>query len=107
MRSEATLAVPNSLLFIMDEKDGELPRALGSGLFTATPSCVAITTYPEQDGFTTIILTDDPVSEVGMDESLSFVDHIQVNSMTISAVTVELNVIASLPIHKNTGRVRI
>jgi hypothetical protein len=57
---EAQLAPRNSILFVMDQDSGELPKQFIPGqLVNATPSCVVVGTLCEVDGETRLMLTDE------------------------------------------------
>jgi len=58
---EATLAPPNSILFISDGSDYEIPETIGQGLVASTSSCIVVGTLMSHDGETTVLLCDDVV----------------------------------------------
>lgn len=51
-----SVSPPNSLILVMDFASGKVPEAMGSGLVSATESCVAVGCLPEHDGPTEIHL---------------------------------------------------
>jgi hypothetical protein len=54
MRLTAELSPPNSIIFLMDFGSEELPTKL-DGLITVTPTCIAIGTFCDVDGPSTIV----------------------------------------------------
>jgi len=50
------LALPHSLVLVLDPIFGEIPASLSGELITATNSCLAIGTRPEMDGETELVL---------------------------------------------------
>lgn len=68
MRKEIRIYPRNSVVLIMDRTVGEVPESMNRGLVAATASCVAIGTRSEQDGETSIWLSDD-IAEAVYDEA--------------------------------------
>ena len=66
MKHEACVAPSHSLLLVMDESIGVVPDTMGGAVVAATPSCVAIGTRSEQDGETTVTISDDSGSVSGV-----------------------------------------
>jgi hypothetical protein len=58
MKKEIRLAPKNSVILIMDQSIGEIPKAMNKALVAATPSCIAVGTLCEYDGETLISLSD-------------------------------------------------
>jgi hypothetical protein len=56
---EATVRPPNSLILVVSSNDPEVPESLNGLLVVSTASCVAVGTFSELDGETTVVLTDD------------------------------------------------
>lgn len=48
------VAPPNSLVFVMDDRVGEIPEDTGAAPIVATPSCVVVGTLMELDGETEV-----------------------------------------------------
>jgi hypothetical protein len=59
MRIETKIAVPYSLMFLMDPQHGQTPENMRGSLIAATTSCVAIGTFPDSEGETKIVLTNE------------------------------------------------
>ncbi|MCC2314243.1 hypothetical protein [Cellulomonas xiejunii] len=68
MSQSVEIAVPNSLILLMDPDTGEMPTSLGRRSVAASSTCVAIGTLNEFDGKTTVHL-DEP-SELPRRENL-------------------------------------
>jgi hypothetical protein len=60
----ASLRPPNSLLFVMDIRTGEVPETMDGRLVVSTPSCIVIGTLMAADGETSVTLTDDKASVI-------------------------------------------
>jgi|HubBroStandDraft_6_1064221.scaffolds.fasta_scaffold929100_1 hypothetical protein len=107
MKSEITVAPPNSIIFVMDFKSGKLPKSFDGGLIATSPSSVVIGTYPEPDGKTTIILTDDPSKEIGPADMLAFDGTIEVAGSDLSVVTAYDDILLSMPTKMENVRLRV
>ena len=59
MRREISVAPSNSVVLVMDRTTGVIPDSMSGGLVAATSSCVAIGTLSENDGETSICLSDE------------------------------------------------
>lgn len=54
------IAVPNSVVLVMDQSAGEIPDSMNGGIVSASPTCVAIGTASEVDEQVLLELTDTP-----------------------------------------------
>lgn len=106
MKSEARISPPHSIILIMDFKSGRPPETLGGQLVAATPTCVAVGTMSEQDGETTVTLTDEPSEDLVSDKSLAFDGSIAVHGR-LSVVTALNEDVLSVPVPNEFVRVRI
>jgi hypothetical protein len=106
VRSTINIAPPNSIIFVMDRRNKDTP-ILTEGLIVANPSCVVIGTYPEPDGETTIILTDEATRDVGAPDSLAFTGSIRVPSRDLSVSTAYHDVLLSMPTSSEEVRLRV
>lgn len=59
MIADTTIRPPNSLLFVMDTKSGDIPEAINGKLVVSTSSCVVVCTLTAADGETSVVLTDE------------------------------------------------
>lgn len=64
MITTATLRPPNSLLFVMDIQNGEIPETMDGKQVVSTPSCIVIATLMAADGETSVTLTDEKASVI-------------------------------------------
>jgi hypothetical protein len=106
MKSEIAVAPPNSIIFVMDARNEDTPL-LTDGLIATSPTCVIIGTYPEPDGKTTIILTDDPSKEIGPADMLAFDGTIEVAGSDLSVVTAYDDLLLSMPTKMENVRLRV
>lgn len=65
MKTERRIALPNSVLLVVSSKDPQIPQLLGEDLVAATSTCVAVGTLAEDDGKVDVVLTDEPMLELG------------------------------------------
>lgn len=87
MRRSVDVAAPNSLILVMDPREGEPPPGFGSGpRVAATPSCVAVATFAQPDGTTCVSLGDEPPSGDG--KSLVFDGSLQTPNGSLAVCTV-------------------
>jgi hypothetical protein len=107
MKFEANIAPPNSIVFVMDAKNEDTPVTMDTSLVVSTPSCIVVGTYPEPDGKTTIILTDDPSGEIGPGDALAFTGSIRVAGRVLSVVTAYGDVILAMPVRNQDTHVRV
>jgi hypothetical protein len=107
MKESVTVAPPNSIIFVMDFKNGKLPKSIDGGLIATSPSSVVIGTYPEPDGETTIILTDDVLKEIGSEDMLAFDGSISVPGRRLSVVTVHDEALLSIPTQRENVHLRV
>jgi hypothetical protein len=63
-RLEATVRPPNSLILVVGSSEPEVPESLNGLLVASTASCVAVGTFSEPDGETTVVLTDERPPQV-------------------------------------------
>src|SRR5580692_10745354 len=107
MKVQTTIAPPNSIILVMDFKTGRVPDTFEKQLVAATRTCVAVGTLCEQDGATTIVLTDELSSGLISEETLAFDDAVEVPGSILSVVTSWNEPILSLPVHAESVRVRV
>ena len=86
MRLKTRIAPPNSIIFIEDPEHGFPPSITGYELVTANSSCVAVGTYPEIDGDTSIVLSNEGKSEQKA-AILAFKDSLETPTHQISITT--------------------
>jgi hypothetical protein len=107
MKFETTIAPPNSIVLVVDFETGQVPRSFNGQLIAATETCVAVGTLSEQDGETTIVLTDEASPDVIASNSLAFDDSIAIRGGALSVVTAWNEPVLSLPVHTENVRVRV
>jgi hypothetical protein len=56
MLNTIKVALPHSLLFIMDSSGGTIPKPIGEGIVASTDSCIAVGCTPDMDGETETVL---------------------------------------------------
>jgi hypothetical protein len=103
------IAPRNSLLFIAGAPDeGESPEVTGIGLVWSTPSCVAIGTRMEDDGETSVMLSDEAhadSADLGLRRVFDGSIHTPKKEIWVSTVTGEG--VLSLPVPMITSRIEI
>jgi hypothetical protein len=100
-----SLKVLNSLLYIRDAQEEDLPDIDGRGAFWFTPSCVAVSCLPDCDGPTTI--TVGAMSEVAVGKKLLFDGRLETPSHRIIVETVLGNTVLEQNVPTAMTRVRI
>lgn len=66
------VAPPNSLVFVMDARVGEIPDDTGAAPIVATPSCVVVGTLMELDGETEVRMSGPEAFTRGADLNLAW-----------------------------------
>ena len=72
MKGVINYAPPNSLILIHGSSNADIPNSMDGKGISATPSCIAVGTLSQQDGETSIVLTDE-ISALTADEALHIV----------------------------------
>jgi hypothetical protein len=99
MIQKVEISPSHSLVLVMDADTGEIPESLEGGAFVATPSSVAIGTLSQQDGKTTVAISDERAN-IEIDSSLHciFIGAIATPRKLISVCTVLLEEVLSVPV---------
>lgn len=107
MMLTVTAALPNAIVFVMDDEFGELPESMGGRRVASTPSCVVVGTLHEQFGNTELVLADhiDEVDQTDM--HILFNGQIECPSGEISLVTALDEKLLSMPLNGTSVRVRV
>ncbi len=74
MIKKVQIAPSNSLILIMDADAGEIPESMGTDSLVATSSSLAVGTLSQQDGKTSVVLSDERAS-LAMDSSVHCIFH--------------------------------
>jgi len=108
MTKETKIAPPNSLLFVMDKDNGQIPRSMDGKALASTASCIAIGTLSEVDGETMITLTDE---EFQFEENAGlrrvFAGVIPTPQKVLEVCTVRFQVVLSLPVQDYQCKVEV
>lgn len=106
MKKETRVAPSHSLLLVMDESTAVIPDTMGGALVAATPSCVAVGTMSEQDGETTVTISDgsELVSGAGV---LLFDGNVASPNYELTVCTVHGVVLLRLDTAGQVARVRV
>jgi hypothetical protein len=107
MKCETTITPPNSIILVMDFTAGRVPDSFERGLIAATETCVAVGTLSEQDGSTTIVLTDEFSSDLISDEVLVYENSIRVPGSALSVVTSWNEPVLSVPVLADQVYIRV
>lgn len=106
MMVSTRLAVPNSVLLVLDPLTGEIPDTMGGSAVASTPTCVAVGTWPEPDGETSIVFSDEAMGrEASRDLRRVFDGVISTPSLEVHLCTVALDSLAKVSV--STSRVRV
>lgn len=107
MRLTVTAALPNAVVFVMDDEFGELPESMGGRRVASTPSCVVVGTLHEQFGNTELVLADH-IDEVDQTNThILFDGQIECPSGEISLVSALDEKLLSMPLNGTSVRVRV
>lgn len=105
MKTTETIAVPNSVLLIMDPKLGIVPDTLGNQRVSSTGSCIAIGTAMEYDKMTTVTLITEP--SLAPNERPKFRATIAVPRNMVAVCNVFRQPVLSVPHYANLADVTI
>ncbi len=95
----------NSLAYIHDASQFDVPELRSDTSVTATPKCVLLLTYPEVDGPTDVTFDLQP-----RDRPLLMLQHdamLETPSRTVVMSTVDEQILFSVPVAESTTRVRV
>lgn len=95
----------NSLVYIHDASQFDVPELRSDTSITSTPKCVLLLTYPEVDGPTDVSFDLQPG-----DRPLLMLQHdamLETPSRTVVMSTVDEQILLSVPVAEATTRVRI
>jgi hypothetical protein len=106
MYRSVDVAPSNSLVLVMDRAVGVIPETLGGGLIAATASCVAVGTLEENDGETSISISDEGVPS-GVANEPVFDGVIETPSKILSVCSVLEEVFLEVPVHAERTRVQV
>ena len=95
----------NSLLFISDPEGGSPPVPIRGPMILATPSCISVACYPEQDGPTEIILG--AAREVDPGSKPAFNGDLETPNRAVVVSTVERETVLESDVADTRTHVRI
>ena len=95
----------NSIIFISGLDGGDAPYPVWGAQVLATPSCISIACYPEQDGPTTIALGD--MQEADRGAPASFEATLETPGGSVIISTADQQTILRKPVNKDKVRIRI
>ncbi len=108
MITTASIRPPNSLLFVMDMKSGEIPETMDGKLVVSTPSCIVISTLTAADGETSIVLTDEKaLVHVDSDFRKVFSGVLETPKKEVHICTVLLQQVMKLPVLSTQSSIEI
>ena len=88
MTNGVRTAPSHSLVLIMDETVGQIPSSMNRALVSANSTCVAVGTFSEADGETTISIGEETTRvEPGMDLAFDGVLQTPTRLLTVCTVT--------------------
>jgi hypothetical protein len=99
--------VPNSVILVMDPNFGVPPKSMDGVLISATDTCIAIGTIPEQDGEATIVLSDDPTSITSSGTLLVFDGLVRTPARTIAVSSVLDERLLEMRVGEGVTRIRV
>ena len=102
MSKSAKVTPPNSIIFISDPNGGQAPYPVRGARILATPSCISVICYPEQDGPTEVTL-----GEVTSGDDLAFEGDLETPSRAVVVSTVEREVVLEVAVPKTLTHIRI
>lgn len=105
MLKEMMISPPNSILFVSDANGGDTPMLERGARFAASPSCLCITCYPEQDGQTKISFSD--IKSIQEQNAPAFESILETPSKLVVVSTSEGNMLLQLPIETRRAHLRI
>lgn len=105
MKTSLRLRPANSIIFVSDIAGGVVPGLAAGMIIHATPSCISVECYPEQDGPTKITLGDgDDVDPGGMPE---FDGPLNVPNRVVAVSTVNEDAVLRMSVPRQRARIRI
>ena len=107
MRVETKISPPNSIVLIMDAVTGQPPETFGGALIATTATCIAVGTLSEQEGETTVLLSDESTYEDPTCQILAYEGSLTVLGGEVSVMTALNNVILKLPVQARDVWVRV
>ncbi|MBM3529055.1 MAG: hypothetical protein FJX62_13280 [Alphaproteobacteria bacterium] len=105
MQRSTKISPPNSIVFVEDLKGGEPPNPIWGATILATPSCISVACYPEQDGPTEIALGNVPDVDPGFEPE--FDGYLETPSRIVVVSTVDQKVVLDVPAPASKSRLRI
>lgn len=87
MNQTKSVAIPNGVLLVMDQKSTQVPASMGTDTVTRTASCVALKTVPGAEGETTVTVTDEEIPP--HDHVCVFRDSLKLGSSRLVVATSE------------------
>lgn len=106
MKRTVTLAPKGSLVLVMDRAVGVIPETMDGRLVAATPTCVAVGTLSEQDGDTSLSLSDE-AAPFGFVAAPVFEGVLRTPSRVLSVCSVPDDVLLEMTVPSDQTRVRI
>ena len=108
MIQKVQIAPSHSLILIMDSDAGEIPESMAGGSFAATSSSLAVGTLSQQDGKTTVVLSDERAS-VTQDSSLRCIFHGNLTTprRLLSVCTVLLQEVLTAPVKETNTNLEV
>jgi len=97
--------VLNSLIFVNDASNEDIPEIDGIGGLWAIPSCVAVGCLPDADGDTKIILG--PVQDVGTEKHLLFEGTVETPTRKLIVDTVLAETLLETDVPKTVTHLKI
>jgi hypothetical protein len=105
MRKEIQLTPPNSVVLVMDYAAGVIPKSMAHAIIASTASCVAVGTFPEQDGPTTISISDEVSADILGQPA--FDDVLDMPNKQLSVCNVDNQALLTIDVPGTKTRVRI
>ena len=105
MSLEVTVAPVNSIVFVSDLDGGETPAIERGASIWKTDSCIAFSTYPEQDGDTRLILGS--INEVDQGRAADMDTTIETPTRHLIVETAVQERIFDLPVPNSKTRVAL
>ena len=107
MKREVKLALPHSIVMVMDKVSGNPPTTFAGNLIASTATCVAVGAMSEYDGETTLLFADEDDPQITSLGYLAFDGLVEVQGKEISLVTALNQPLSSLPVQGGHTRVRV
>jgi hypothetical protein len=105
MSSSAKIAPINSLIFISDSRQGQVPYPVRGAMILSTSSCISVGCYPEPDGPTEIVLGK--LDEVDPGAAAAFDGDLDTPNGHITISTVDRKTILDAAVPEKRTHVRI